>query len=274
MVKVPRTSRNPKLVEETEEIVEDYTVDYSDKASGQKYLPIAAYVGIIFAIILGAIIIAFSIVISSGKVPGFGFLNSNSSPLANNVVSESPAPPAFVDIKTSPDYAVMGSPDAPVTVIEFADFQCPFCKEFQDKVFAQLKSKYVDTGIVKFYFLHFPFIGQESEDAAIAAECARQQNKFWPYHDLLYVTQGDENSNAFSDTVLKKLAKQAGLNAAKFATCQSDKKTAATVADQFQVGQDAQVDATPTLFINGKRNSGSGTFAGYQRAIEEARKAK
>lgn len=258
---------------ETEEIFEDYMTDYRDKAAGQRYFPIVGYIGIILAILLGAIIIGLSIIFSSGKVPVLGFLNSNSINLNANTNS-GVDPNAVVNIAISPDYPMLGSKDAPVTLIEFADFQCPFCKEFQDQTFAQIKSKYIDTGIAKFYFIDFPFLGAESDSSGIAAECARQQDKFWAYHDLLYKNQGSENSGAFSDLILKKLAKQAGLNTTTFASCQKDSKTADTITQQFQAGKDAGVQATPTIFINGKKIEGVNPFADYQTAIELARKGK
>jgi protein-disulfide isomerase len=252
---------------------EDYRIDYSDRAQSQKYLPLAAYIGIILAILLGAVIIALSIMLSSGKGPAF-LTNLNgpaNNPNTNTAVA---TPPANTDIKISPDYPMLGSPDAPVTFIEFADFQCPFCKQFQDEAFAQLKSKYIDTGIVKFYFLHFPFLGDESQAAAVAAECARQQGKFWQYHDLLYETQAMENSGAFSGAVLAKLANQGGLSAAKFAACQKDPKTAAAVTAQFQAGEAAGVQATPSIFINGKLKEGANPITVYEAEIEAARKTQ
>jgi protein-disulfide isomerase len=269
----PRISVKRKSEVENLRDFRDYTIDHSDQAYGKKYYPVAAYIGIIFAILLGAVIIALSIMLSSGRTPSF-FSSSNTSNNSANINSDPGTVPAAVDLKLSPDYPMLGSSDAPVTMVEFADFQCPFCKEFQDKTFAQLKSKYIDTGIVKFYFVAFPFLGDESQFAAVAAECARQQDKFWEYHDLLYEKQGLENGGAFSDSVLKKLAVQLGLNSAKFATCQKDPKTADAIAQQFQAGQDAGVQATPSIFINGILNEGANPIATYQKAIEQAQKGQ
>jgi len=272
-----RISRKPKPDLEAEEILEDYPIDYSDQVAGKKYFPVAAYVGIILAILLGAIIIALSIIISSGKAPllfGNSLLGANMAGNNANTNSAVKVQPEIVDLQISADYPMLGSEDAPVTLVEFADFQCPFCKQFQDRAFGQIKSKYIDTGIAKFYFLHFPFLGPESQSAAVAAECARQQDKFWQYHDLLYATQGLENSNAFSDAVLKKLATQVGLNAAKFAACRANEKTIEIVGRQFQAGKDAGVEGTPTVFINGKKYEEAQPFSSYQSAIEQARKGQ
>ena len=267
-----RANRKPPLLG-TEEIFEDPPLDYPEPSPGQKYFPALAYTGIILAILLGAVIIAISIIISSGRAPSF-LGNFNAAGVNSNLNSGAKSLPAIMDIPLSPDYPMLGSKDAPVTLVEFADFQCPYCKKFQDQTFAHINRKYIDTGIAKFYFLHFPFLGPESQAAAVAAECARQQDKFWQYHDSLYAAQGLENSNAFSDAVLKKLAKQLGLNAAKFAACQTDQKTAAAIDAQFQAGKDAGVEATPTVFINGQKNEGDNPFAGYQAEIEQARKGQ
>lgn len=261
--------------DDTAEIYEDYESEYRPE-KGQSVL---GYLGIIFAILIGSTIIGLSVIFSSGKVPGFGLFNVNLPAAQQNSVNttgsnaNSPANTnTVVEIPLSPNYPMLGSADAPVTMVEFADFQCPYCKDFQDNAFAKIKSDYIDKGIVKFYFLNFPFLGDESTSAAISAECARQQNKFWPYHDLLYHTQGLENSGVFSDAELKKLATQAGLNLTKYNSCIKSPDTAQAVAQQFKLGQDSGVRATPTIYINGKKDEGSNLYSEYKALIDQAAK--
>lgn len=263
--------------EEIEEAVNsdqqaEYKYDYRDRQASMQYFPVAAYVGIIVAILVGALIIGFSIILSSGKYSDLRGSNSNIIAAANNSDSQIQNAPAYADIKLLDEYPFMGSKDAPITLVEFADFQCPFCKKFHDEALSKIKSEYIDKGIVKFYFLHFPFLGPESDAAAIAAECARQQNKFWEYHDLLYKTQGLENSGAFSDESLLELAKQAGLDIEKFNSCKADPKVAEAVKQQMEIGQQNGVEATPTVFINGAKYEGSNPFSSYQALIEKLKK--
>lgn len=275
---------NPKTEENEVELVEfeeSYTIDKRDREAAQKYFPIAAYIGIILAILLGAIIIGISILLSSGRVGntllGEAFSNKDKGAVGiDSKIQNSETKPLSTNatVEIQENYPMLGSKDAPVTIIEFADFQCPFCKEFQDKAFQQIKTKYIDTGLVKFYFLHFPFLGPESDLAANASECARKQNKFWEFHDLLYKAQKAENSGALGDTVLSKLAKESGMNQVNFNSCISNDETTNTVQMQLQVGKEAGVVATPTLLINGKKIEGSNPFISYQSVIEKALKSR
>ncbi len=164
----------------------------------------------------------------------------------------------------------LGSKDAKVTIIEYADFQCPFCKEFQDKVFPELKTKYIDTGKANFYFQDFSFLGDESQAAAEAAKCAQDQDKFWQYHDLLYASQKQENSGAFSADNLKKFATTLGLDSTKFTTCVDSHIYKTDVEAETQSGQNYNVTATPTVFINGIRKEGVGTIGDFSTAIDAA----
>ncbi len=265
---------NPEAVTESES-EQDYKHDYRDREIGRQYFPIAAYVGIIVAILVGALIIGFSIIISSGKYPQLaGDRDSKLAGPSVNTGSQIQNVPPNAEIKLLDEYPFMGSKDAPITMVEFADFQCPFCKEFHDKALGKIKSEYVDSGIVKFYFLHFPFLGSESNAAAAAAECARQQNKFWEFHDLLYKNQGMENGGAFEDKALLKLAGQLELNLDKFNSCRANPKTAEAVKQQLDIGQQHGVEATPTVFINGAKYEGSNPFSAYQSLIEVLKSKK
>ena len=92
----------------------------------------------------------------------------------------------------------MGKSDAPVTVIEFADFQCPFCERFYKDAEKGIIENYVKSGKVKFVFRNYAFLGPESNIAAEGAYCANEQGKFWEYHNFLFDNQGPENSGTFS----------------------------------------------------------------------------
>ncbi|MEK7647106.1 MAG: thioredoxin domain-containing protein, partial [Patescibacteria group bacterium] len=93
---------------------------------------------------------------------------------------------------------VLGNPEAPVTVVEYSDFQCPFCGRFFHTTLSEFKENYIKTGQAKFIYRDFAFLGQESIDAAAAAKCAGDQGKFWDYHDYLFSHQSGENQGNFS----------------------------------------------------------------------------
>ncbi len=151
---------------------------------------------------------------------------------------------------------VWGKADAPVTIDEYADFQCPVCGQ-ASKVIQQIAPKYLDTGKAKVVFHHFAFIGQESQWAAEASECARDQNKFWEFADYIYAHQAGENAGAFSKDNLKKLAQQmGGLDMATFNSCLDSDQHSEIVRQETAEGQRLGVQATPTFFVNGQKIEG------------------
>jgi len=164
---------------------------------------------------------------------------------------------------------VLGNKNAKVEVVEFGDFQCPFCGRFYKDVEQQLKKDYVDTGKVKFAFRHYAFLGQESTSAAEASECANEQGKFWEYHNYLYENQKGENQGAFSKENLKSFAATLGLNTSQFNSCLDSGKYAKNVTDDFSDGQNAGVNGTPATFINGQLVSGAQPFASFKTLIDQ-----
>ena len=85
---------------------------------------------------------------------------------------------------------IEGDPDAPVTIIEFSDFACPYCSRFSVDTLPQLREDYVETGKVRFVYKHYAILGQVSTRAAEASECAAEQDQFWAYHDQIFIQQG------------------------------------------------------------------------------------
>lgn len=144
--------------------------------------------------------------------------------------------------------AIEGSADAPVTIIEFSDFQCPFCKQFADNVYPTLKKDYIDTGKVKMVFMQFPLdqIHPNAHGAALASECAAEQGKFWEYHDELFK---DQSKLEISD--LKAHAKTVGLDTASFNECLDSQRYEALVQAEMQTAQSFGISGTPGFLING-----------------------
>ena len=179
-----------------------------------------------------------------------------------------PTPPSTVSVTVTADDPVKGNPNAKVAVVEFADFQCPFCERFFTETEPKIIKDYVDTGKVKFVYKNLAFLGKESTDAANAAFCAKEQNKFWEYHDYLFSHQGAENSGAFSVDNLKKFAVTLGLNATQFNSCLDSQKynnlVQADLAEASKVG----FNSTPSIAVGSTPIIGAQPYAQFQTAIE------
>lgn len=167
---------------------------------------------------------------------------------------------------------VLGSPSAPVTFVEFGDFQCPFCGRFYQTTEKPLIDKYVKTGQVKFIWRDFAFLGQESFDAAVAARCAGEQSKFWEYHNYLFENQQGENNGAFSVANLKSFAKNLNLDTGQFNSCLDSQKYLSAVQKETELGRQLGVDGTPSSFINGRHVTGALPFAQFETIIIDALK--
>jgi protein-disulfide isomerase len=165
---------------------------------------------------------------------------------------------------------LIGEPSAPVTLIEFADFQCPFCQEFWDTTRRVLKQEFIDTGEAALYFHNMAFIGPESELAAQAAECAADQGAFESYHDILYVQQGPENQGYLTQARLESFASAIQLDLPAFSSCLSTSKYLAKVRADTETAGDDGVHSTPALAVNGKFVENALDIAEVRQAIQAA----
>lgn len=146
----------------------------------------------------------------------------------------------------------MGDPNAPVKVQGFADFQCPACLSFFENNEPRLVEEYISTGKVYYEFQAFSFLGQESIDAAEAAYCALDQDKFWEYHDILFANQTGENIGDFTIPRLKAFAETLGLDTATFNACLDSGTYRTRVANEKAAGAGMGVNATPSFAVNGR----------------------
>lgn len=168
-----------------------------------------------------------------------------------------------------------GEEDAPVTLVEFTDYQCPFCKRAFDTMWEKLKKEYIDTGKVKYVVRDFPLsFHQNAQAAANAANCAYDQGGnevYFNYHDLLFKNQSEWESlaaDALTDK-FKEFATQVGLEESKFSTCLSSEKYADEINQDIMDGQAAGVSGTPTFFINGKRVVGAVPYTQIKGIIDD-----
>ncbi len=166
----------------------------------------------------------------------------------------------------------LGNKNAPVTIVEFSDFQCPYCQKFHQAIAPALIKDYVNTGKATIVYKHSAFLGQESVGAAQAAECAADQARFWPYHDLLFARQAGENRVAFTKDHLLGFARELGLDMTRFEPCLNNAQTQSRVQADTQEGEAAGVRGTPTFFVNGRPLVGAQPLEAFQAAIEQALK--
>jgi protein-disulfide isomerase len=156
-----------------------------------------------------------------------------------------------------------GKESAPITIIEWSDFECPFCKKFIDETYSQLITDYVETGKAKVYFLQFPLsFHANAKNAAMASLCANDQEKFWEYHDILFETQ------ELTVAQLKAHAVTLGLNTASFNECLDSNKYSATVDEEQALGQSAGISGTPGFLINGIQVVGAQPYEAFKQIID------
>ena len=167
------------------------------------------------------------------------------------------------EIEVSKDDPSLGPASAPVTLVEFSDFQCPFCQRVSPTL-KQVKETYGDK--VRVVWKDFPLtqIHPQAFKASEAAHCAADQGKFWEFHDRLFA-----NQQALQPTDLKKHAADMGLDAAAFATCLDSSKYGERVRDGVAAGSRLGVNSTPTIYINGRVLSGAQPYEAFVAIIDE-----
>ncbi len=247
--------KNKEKIEETKREHKHKVIHEKPKQDTQ--ISIWKYTSVILGILL---IISISVNI-------FGFNKSNSD--IANVDEKKPQnniPPKNTNTNritvSSDDDPSIGPDNAPITVIEFSDYQCPYCERAEPTV-KQILSKYKDK--VKFVYRDFPLgFHPYAQKAAEASECADEQKKFWEYHDILF-----KNQNALDIESLKKYAKELKLDESKFNKCLDSGKYASETQKDFEDGQKAGVSGTPTFFINGIKVVGAQPYNVFEQAIEQ-----
>ena len=149
---------------------------------------------------------------------------------------------------------ILGNPNAPITMVEFGDYQCTFCSKFFHETENPIITNYIKTGKVKVLFKDFIILGQDSRNAANAAHCANDQRLFWEYHSMLYNNWAGENTGWADLAHLHEFANTLGLDMDVFSTCMSDLKWNELVNLSNKDGQKLGVSGTPTFFVIDQNN--------------------
>ena len=149
---------------------------------------------------------------------------------------------------------ILGNPNAPITMVEFGDYQCTFCSKFFHETENPIITNYIKTGKVKILFKDYIILGQDSMNAANAAHCANDQKSFWEYHSMLYNNWAGEDTGWADITHLHEFANTLGLDMDMFSTCMSDLKWNELINLSSIDGQKLGVSGTPTFFVIDQNN--------------------
>jgi protein-disulfide isomerase len=194
------------------------------------------------------------------------------------LLAQHPSPPArpsevvaHVSVSGNP---MLGNPEAPLTLIEFSDYQCPYCRRFFEATLPALQAEYIDTGKLRYVFRDFPLdrIHPQARKVAEAAHCAGEQGKYWEMHDLLF-----QHQKALQLEQLQAYGRSLGLDSSTFTACLEEAKYASEVQKDIEDGTAAGVHGTPSFFlgktsasdtIQGISLSGARPITAFRQAIE------
>lgn len=238
----------------------------------KSYVPLLVILLIIAAFLLGMLTTKVQYLEKTGGVvkgAADTVNNPPAKPAAPTNKAAAPNEKVNVEVGRKP---ILGNKNAKVTVIEFADFQCPFCERLWKETLSQLKKDYIDTGKIKFAFRHYPLpFHQNAQKAAEASECANEQNKFWEYHDLLFENLKNWSPQNATDVITSFIAyaTQLNLNTSQFTSCLNSDKYKQQVADDLTAGQKVGVQGTPATFINGQLVSGAQPYTSFKTIIDQ-----
>jgi len=200
-----------------------------------------------------------------------------SAPLIPSPTAPIPTP-TVVEVVAEPSTSLprewsKGDPAAKVVIIEYSDYQCPFCARYAVKTFPRIDAKYIQTGKVRYVFKDFPLsmIHPQAQKAAEAAKCAGEQGGFWEMHETLFRKQREWSGKAEAKVLalFKDYASELGLNPEVFESCLDKGKYAEAVKAEFMEGLARGVRGTPTFFVNGRPLVGAYPFEEFARIIEE-----
>jgi protein-disulfide isomerase len=234
-----------------------------DKPSGRRVDRRLFLLANVAAILMAVIMIG----LSRAAVPADSFEQ------ASNGATPSPAAtPLPLAMDTS-----LGSPDAPVIIEMFSDFQCTVCQIFSMGTEQEIRRAYVDTGQARLVFRHFVVHGEESMQAALASGAAAEQGKFWEYHDLLMESEASPSKDDLTIVKLQSVARQVGLDMDMFSASFTSQKFREAVEKDIAEAKARGLRGTPTFLVHGTRDGkditlrgeGNISFAAFKKLMDE-----
>lgn len=160
------------------------------------------------------------------------------------------------------DDPILGNPDAPITIVEFSDYECPFCRKWHVETWPQIQAKYGEQ--VRLVYRDFPLYGMHAnaDPAAQAANCAGEQEAYWPFHEALFKAERSYDTSLYDE-----IATNLGLDLPSFQACIKDQRYAQEVLDDYQWAAELGVSSTPTFFVNGVALVGAQPFEVFDKLI-------
>ena len=144
---------------------------------------------------------------------------------------------------------ILGNSDAPITIVEWGDYQCTYCYKFHQNTLEIINEEFIKTGKVKVIFIDFPLNGFDSKLASEASYCAQDQGKYWEYHDELYKNWAGERTGWITRESLSKFAESINLSSTQFNKCLDDRKYKEKVNSMYEFGNQIGIDATPSFLV-------------------------
>lgn len=178
------------------------------------------------------------------------------------------APP----ILAQAEFLIVGSPDAPVEMTVYSDFECPYCRNFALAAFPAIAAEFIDTGLLRLRFVYFPLstIHSNAVASAKAAHCAGVAGRFWAYHDYLFVRQPEWRGPAAPDSVWIAYAENLGIDTAAFAECLDAKATIESVEAGWMEAVSFGAQGTPTIVLNGEALAELGSYEQLRERVRAA----
>jgi len=214
------------------------------------------------------VVLAFAVGILIGYM---AWGRTPAAPIVVTQVAGPPAAPAATPTQEQIQYSIpvegfpsLGPEDAPITIVEFSDYQCPYCIMWHEQVYHQLLSEYGDK--IRFVYRDFPLtqIHPGAQPAAEAADCALEQDKYWEYHDAIFSSNYELTRDGFLQ-----IASDLGMDTTAFATCIDSGKYAEEVLTDLQEGSGIGVESTPTFYINGFQVVGAQPYSAFKNVIDQ-----
>lgn len=206
---------------------------------------------------------------------GFGGILNEKELVIESAPKVQQVGPAKITINTFVDNGspTLGNPNAPITLIEFGDYQCHFCNVFFHSTENEIMKKYVETGKVKMIFKDYNIIGPDSVNASHGAHCANDQGLFWEYHDILYSNWTGENNGWASSENLGKFALEIGLDMDEWSECMLNGLHSQTILASNEDARSLELTGTPAFFVIGPdgkttRLFGAQPFETFEKVFE------
>ena len=276
-----------EVEQKTESNIEEKTSTYNEKNAPQTIIKKSTPTGMIIALVAVVAIAAFFAGAYFSSIDSDTVTNSELqqaiSKLESKIESNQPTPqptpqqaPQPVRISLDDD-PIRGDPNAPITIIEFSDFQCPFCARFHVETLPSILEEYIEEGKVNLVYRDFPIqsIHPNALPAAVAAECADEQGKYWEYHDILFEKQSSwsrlDSNSAIS--TFSQFADDIGLEQQQFDSCLETGKYLEEVQGDLRDGRDYDITGTPGFFIGNDdigfvKINGAQPFESFKRIID------